>query len=67
MKKLLSILLSAVLCASVIVTNPEAIDLPDVDAGNAPGIEIDFGEGEEAGDGEVEPCDDCFPPPGEGI
>lgn len=67
MKKLLSILLSAVLCASVIVTNPEAIDLPDVDAGNTPGIEIDFGEGEEAGDGEVEPCDIGMPPPGEGI
>ena len=67
MKKLLSILLSAALCASVIVTNPEAIDLPDVDAGNTPGIEIEFDEGEETGSGEVEPCDIGLPPPGEGI
>lgn len=67
MKKLLSILLSAVLCASVILTDPNAIDLPDVDAGNTPGIEIDFGEGEEAGEGEVEPCADDVPPPGERI
>lgn len=67
MKKLLSILLSAVLCASVIVTNPEAIDLPDVDAGNTPGIEIDFGEGENENGSEAEPCDDSFPPPGERI
>ena len=67
MKKLLSILLSAVLCASVIVTNPEAIDLSDVDAGNTPGIEIDFCEGEETSSSEVEPCDDSWPPPGERI
>jgi len=67
MKKLLSILLSAVLCASVILTDPNAIDLPDVDAGNTPGIEIDFGEGEEAGEGEVAPCDEKFPPLGDVI
>ena len=41
MKKLLSILLSAVLCASVMVTDPDAMDLPNVDADNTPGIEVE--------------------------
>ena len=67
MKKLLSILLSAVLCASVVITNPDAIDLPDVDTGNTPSIEIQFGEGEEDTSSEAEPCDEKFPPPGEAI
>lgn len=67
MKKLLSILLSTALCASIIVTNPDAMDLPDVDAGNNPGIEFEASEGEEAGDNEVDPCDIKYPPPGEGI
>ena len=67
MKKLLSILLSAVLCASVVVTNPDAIDLPDVDADNTPSIEVEYDEGEAESGSEVEPCDETFPPFGEGI
>ena len=62
MKKLLSILLSAVLCASVIVADPDAMDLPNIEADNTPGIEAEYD------DGEVEPCADKeAPPAGEAI
>jgi len=68
MKKLLSILLSALLCTSVIISNPEAIDLPEGEEDNIPGIEIEYGEDESEGDNEAAPCDDGrFPPGGEGI
>lgn len=67
MKKLLSILLSAVLCTSVAATDPGAMNLPEIDADNTPGIEVEYGEGEPTGDNEVAPCEEKFPPPGEDI
>ncbi len=66
MKKLLSILLSAALCASIILVNPDAMDLPNVDADNTPGVEVEYDEGETSGS-EVEPCDESFPPGGDRI
>ena len=66
MKKLLSILLSAVLCASVILVNPDVMDLPNADADNIPGIEVEYDEGETS-DSMVEPCDERWPPYGEDI
>lgn len=68
MKKVLSILLSAVLCTSVAATDPGAMNLPEIDADNTPGIEVEYGEGETEGDNEVTPCDDGrFPPGGDDI
>ena len=68
MKKLLSILLSAVLCTSVAATDPGAMNLPEIDADNTPGIEVEYGEGETEGDNEAAPCADKeLPPYGEAI
>lgn len=64
MKKLLSILLSAALCASIVLVNPEWIDVPAGDEDNDTSIEMEYGEEAPEGD-EVAPCDDSFPPYGE--
>ena len=66
MKKILSILMSAVLCASIVLVNPDVMDLPNADADNIPGIEVEYDEGETS-DSMVEPCAGSAPPPGEGI
>ena len=62
MKKLLSVLLSAVLCASVMVTSPEMTEMPELDGDNRPGIEIEVGEDDGSAEHEAAPCDDSKGP-----
>lgn len=69
MKKILSILLTALLCVSIINIHPEKIPQPPIGDGSGVWIELEQGDGPENGEGEVEPCDDSKGPPfgGDGL
>ena len=62
MKKLLSVLLSAMLCASILVANPGMIDVPDNGQDDDTTIEVEYGAGEPGEENVVEPLDDGTPP-----
>lgn len=67
MKKLLSILMSAMLCASVVLTDVNSINHPNDSEGMENPIIVWDNEDENQRGSDVELCDDSvFPPPGEG-
>ena len=67
MRKLLSILLSVVLCMSVLVTNLDNLKNPDNSLQLADDTVVESICEENYSNADVEPCDESFPPPGEFI
>jgi len=67
MKKILSIMLSAVFCGALLIAGPDEMDPPGIGLDDVPGVVVEHGMGETGGDSNFEPCDDSFPPPGEAI
>ncbi len=56
MKKLFSVLLSAMLCFSVIVADAENLPVPEVDGSTTITEELPAGEGEENANEGIAPC-----------